>query len=85
MRASKVRQNCTSLSVRPNRKISVFRLTGLKILGMVGTHIFFLEKKNILCILKCISPFKMHKIIFFSRNLKKFQVSSVNLGRVRLT
>ena len=29
---------------RPNKKISVFRVTGLKILSTVGTHIFFLEK-----------------------------------------
>ena len=28
--------------VRPNKKISVFRVTGLKILGRVGTHIFFI-------------------------------------------
>ena len=49
------------------KKIGVFRVTGLKILGRVGTHMFFLEKKNIiLCILKGNSPFKMHKIIFFS-------------------
>ena len=27
--------------VRPNKKISVFRVMGLKILGRVGTHIFF--------------------------------------------
>ena len=26
--------------IRPNKKISVFRVTGLKILGKVGTHIF---------------------------------------------
>ena len=36
-------------SIRPNNKISVFRVTGLKILARVGTHIFFilffLEKK----------------------------------------
>ena len=31
--------------VRPNKKISVFQVTGLKILGMEGTHIFSLEKK----------------------------------------
>ena len=42
---------------------------GLKILGRVGKHIFFdylfSEKKDIiLCILKGVSPFKMHKIIF---------------------
>ena len=33
---------------RPNKKISVFRVTGLKILDRLGTHIvfysFFLEK-----------------------------------------
>ena len=54
---------------QPNKKISVFLVTGLKILGRVGTHIFFLffflEKNIILCILKGIWPFKMHKIIFF--------------------
>ena len=27
--------------VRPKKKISVFLVTGLKILGKVGTHIFF--------------------------------------------
>ena len=26
--------------IRPNKKISMFRITGLKILGRVGTHIF---------------------------------------------
>ena len=47
------------------KRISVIRVTGLKILGRVGTH-FFSEKKNvILCILKGQMPFKMHKIIFF--------------------
>ena len=44
------------LVLRPNKKISVFLVTGLKILGRVGTHnffiIFFLEKKIILCIFK---------------------------------
>ena len=47
----------------------MFPVTGLKILGWVGTHIFFIffsrKKKLILCILKGISPFKMHKIMFF--------------------
>ena len=37
---------------------------GLKILGRVGTHIFFLEKNIIICILK-VDRF------FFSENLKK--------------
>ena len=46
---------------------------GLKILGMVGTQIFFncfffLEQNIILRILKGISPFKMHKIIFYFQN-----------------
>ena len=41
--------------VRPNKKISVFQVTGLKIYGRVGTHIsfnyfFFLKKILILCI-----------------------------------
>ena len=58
------------LVLRPNKTISVFPVAGLKILGRVGTHIFliffFQEKNIILCILKDISPFKMHNIIFFS-------------------
>ena len=29
----------------PNKKISVFRVTGLKIIGRVGTHIFFFNLK----------------------------------------
>ena len=60
--------------LRPNKKISVFRVMGLKILGRIGTHIFkkkFWKKNTILCILKDISPFKMHRIIFFPENLKK--------------
>ena len=33
---------CTVLliKIRPNKKISMFRVTGLKILGRVGTHFF---------------------------------------------
>ena len=39
------------IDVRPNKKISVFRVMGLKIFGRVGTHIFFFNyffsgKKN---------------------------------------
>ena len=30
--------------LRPNKKISVFWVSGLKFLGRVGTHIFFLKK-----------------------------------------
>ena len=52
--------------------MSVFRVTGLKVLGRVGTHIyFFLEKKYNFMHFEGISPFKMHKIIFFPDNLKK--------------
>ena len=44
---------------------------GLKILGRGGTHLFP-GKNIILCILKGILPFKMHKVIFFfPENLKK--------------
>ena len=56
--------------VRPNKKISVFLVTGLEILGWIGTHIFFWNN-TILCILTGISPFKMHKIIFFARKPEK--------------
>ena len=57
--------------LRPNRKISVFWVTGLKILGWVGTHI--LKKYIILFILKG----KMIKIIyFFPENLKNLGFTS---------
>ena len=62
---------------RLSEKISVFPVTGLKILGRVGTRnfffdfIFFRKKYMILCILKGISVFKMLKIIFFPRNPEK--------------
>ena len=56
-------------------------------------RLFFSGKNIILCILKGISPFKMHKIIFrlskctklyfFQKTCKKD--SPVNLGRVGLT
>ena len=55
---------------KAKKKISVFRVTGLKIFGRIGTHIFFnyffSGKYMILCILKDILPFKRYKIIFFS-------------------
>ena len=42
--------------LRPNKKLSVFLVTGLNILGPEGTHILFSGKKYnsniILCILK---------------------------------
>ena len=53
----------------------MFRITALKILGRVGTlnFLFIFSGKNIiLCTLKGISPFKMHKIIdIFFRKSKK--------------
>ena len=58
---------------------------------MVGTHnffiIFFSGKNYIVCILKGISPFKMHKIIYFPENLKKVYldfISKFRFGRVTL-
>ena len=53
------------------KKINVFWVAGLKILGRVGTHIlfnyfFFFGKNIILCILKGKMPFKMHKNYIFS-------------------
>ena len=64
-------QNNGSTWLRPNKKISVFRVTVLKILGTIGhiflLTIFFLKKNIILCILKGISPFKMHKIILIQK------------------
>ena len=70
--------------IRPNEKICVFRVTGLKILGREATHFFFLEKDIILCILKGTLSFKMHKKNFFYRKSEIFKVSPVNLGRVGL-
>ena len=34
----------SQMMLRPNKKISVFRVTGLKILGRVGTHFFTWKK-----------------------------------------
>ena len=48
-----------SLYTRPNEKISVFQGMGLKILGWVGTHVFFFF------FFFFFFTFKMHKIIFF--------------------
>ena len=57
------------LGVLRDKKISVLRVVGLQILGRVGTYIFFSGKNIILCLLKGISPFKMHKIPFFPEKL----------------
>ena len=55
------------------KKICVFQVTGVKILGRVGTHIFFLEKIYIiLCILKGVTPFKKYTTLIFPENLKIF-------------
>ena len=76
------------IEIRPDKKISVFPVTGPKILGRVGTLsfsiIFFLEKNKNLCILKGSLPFKMHKIIYFPENLKQISMFHFRLGRVTL-
>ena len=63
----------------------MFRVTGLKIIGRVGIHIFCKKKNSeknlILCILKGISPFKLHKISFFPENDLGF---TSKLGKVGL-
>ena len=59
----------------------MFQITAAKILGRVGAHIFS-GKKLIVCILKGISPFKMHKIIFFPENLKKSRFYQLKAGTV---
>ena len=40
---------CSENVIRPNKKISVFPATGLKLLGRVGTHIlfYFFSSKNL--------------------------------------
>ena len=63
------------VELRPNKKISMFRVKGLRILGRVGTHIYIIFNslsEDFLCILKGVLPFKMQKkYIFFPENLKK--------------
>ena len=48
-------------NLRPNKKISVFRVTGLKILGKVGTHLYALlvsgEIQSLIWLLKGIFQF----------------------------
>ena len=62
--------------LRPNKKNKCISGNGSENFRL-GRHtcffyiFFFLEKNIILCILKGILPFKMHKIIFFPENLKK--------------
>ena len=56
--------------------MSVCRVTGLKILDRVGTHIFS-GKDIIFCISKGISPIKMHIKIFLTENRKNIGFSSM--------
>ena len=69
----------------------MLRVSGLKILGRVGSHfliIFNLKKNRILYILKGISPLKMHKIIclFVFVALRPMSTAMVIAGRsVHLT
>ena len=53
--------------VLAKQKVPVFRVRQPYLNLLVKPRIFsgFLEKNIILCTLKGISPFKMHKIIFF--------------------
>ena len=55
--------------VEPNKKISVFRVAQpyLSLLAKPRFFSGFLKKHIILCILKGKMPYKMHKIISFSR------------------
>ena len=62
--------NLFFMTLRPNKK-NVFWVTSLKILRSLGTHFFLQKKKYNFMHFECISPFKMHKIIFFPENLKK--------------
>ena len=60
--------------VRPNKKITtVFweRGQGRHTYFYLNYFFFFLEKNINLCILKGVSPYKLHKKFFFSENLKK--------------
>ena len=59
---------------RLNKKISVVRVAGLKIVGRVGTHIIFSGKKYNLIHFE--RHFKMHKIIFFPRKPEKILCST---------
>ena len=55
-----------------------------KTLGRVGKHLFS-GKYIILCILKGISSFKMHKIIYFSRKPEKILGFSSKFKKGRVT
>ena len=59
-------------TLRPDKKLPVFRVNGPYLNLLVKPIIFFRfsEKNIILCILKGEMPFKMHKIIFISKKKK---------------
>ena len=57
----------------PNKKISAFRVTRPYLNLLVKPRVFSGKKYIILCILKGEMPFKMHKIIFFSRKKKSLK------------
>ena len=67
----------SSYKAKFNKKIPVFRVAQPNLNLLVKPRIFlrFSEKNIILCILKGKMPFKMHKIIFFSR--KKIYVRTL--------
>ena len=65
-------------NLRPNKKKCLFQ----------GFFFVFLNcEKKFLCILKGISPFKMHEILYFSRKLEKILgfTSKFRQGRVTLS
>ena len=61
--------------IRPNKNVSVFRVTGLKMLGRVGSHIFFYffseKKNNFMHFERRVTFQNASNFIFFSENLKK--------------
>ena len=62
----------------------MFRVTCLKILGIVGTHVFFiiflLEENIILCLLKGISHVHLKRILGFTSKFTKVGQVILNTG-----
>ena len=72
-KTAQIQKNTKHFNIlRPNKKISVLRVTGLKILGRITAHIFlfifFLEKNIILYILKGILRFERPQNLFHDPN-----------------
>ena len=69
--------------MRPNKKISLFPVTGVNILGGVGTHIFFnyffFWTNIVLCILKAFCLSNCIKLYLFPEKNMGF---TSKLGRV---